>query len=99
MYVQEVTWRCTFGALRRASSYTLVDNGLVDNGLEPNSDALDKGRKKATSHCLQPNTSRTLKFTLLTLFQHDTCGLQRIGLTRPFRLPGTSDIRNFKLKH
>ena len=27
---------------------------------------------------------RTLKFTLLTLFQHDTCGLQRIGLTRPF---------------
>ena len=29
-------------------------------------------------------TSRTLKFTLLTLFQHDTCGLQRIGLTRPF---------------
>ena len=36
------------------------------------------------------NTSRTLKFTLLTLFQHDTCGLQRIGLTRPFCLAGTA---------
>ena len=35
-------------------------------------------------------TSRTLKFTLLTLFQHDTCGLQRIGLTRPFCLAGTA---------
>ena len=36
------------------------------------------------------NTSRTLKFTLLTLFHHDTCGLQRIGLTRPFCLAGTA---------
>ena len=35
-------------------------------------------------------TSRTLKFTLLTLFQHDTCGLQRIGLTRPFCAAGTA---------
>ena len=35
-------------------------------------------------------TSRTLMFTLLTLFQHDTCGLQRIGLTRPFCLAGTA---------
>ena len=34
--------------------------------------------------------SRTLKFTLLTLFQHDTCGLQRIGLTRPFCVAGTA---------
>ena len=36
------------------------------------------------------NTSRTLKFTLLTLFQHDTCGLQRIGLTCPFCVAGTA---------
>ena len=35
-------------------------------------------------------TSRTLKFTLLTLFQHDTCSLQRIGLTRPFCLAGAA---------
>ena len=36
------------------------------------------------------HTSRTLKFTLLTLFQHDTCGLQPIGLTRPFCVAGTA---------
>ena len=46
---------------------------------------------KGRSECHNAwTTSRTLKFTLLTLFQHDTCGLQRIGLTRPFCVARTA---------